>query len=531
MPVTPVPQDREGNRKKVAEGLKLLAEGIGIRAAARNADCPYGSLQFAAQKLGFHEKTDMWKAYVQSVLPDDADADPEINDEESPLGPRLERRANRYGDAVPYGNKGPWGKYREGVKEMTQGVHDGKYSAAEAVSLLAMEGVRVSERVLMQKAKQAPGKSPVKMGAQKRKLGESTEESIAEEVRFYRKHDITVTRPTLQAIATSMLKDEEAAKFKNGVVSNRWLYSFYDREDMNTGSSKSIESDRDLWTTSANAEAQYAVWAGLAVRNKMADINPAFDPAKEYDELIIWRPDGLKRLVSMDETDVRSDQTKRGHATSSRSVRCQAPASRAGHGQKASGKRKADATPAKAGWAGKKRKVMHSTVHEGEIDKGDCLATKNASKHSWAGGTLGNGDCLSPLIMASGPITAEELASAPEGTARDANGNIVPATFNVNSKRTGGMISEDMLIWVHKIAIPSTGVTPTNRGMSCMDGLGSHHSFEVVKGMIDSGLDPALRFPHGSQKNQHEDFEPARGLRTLLRLQERARVGEDSVPS
>ena len=44
----------------------------------------------------------------------------------------------------------------------------------------------------------------------------------------------------------------------------------------------------------------------------MAVLNPNFDPAKPYDEMIIWQPEGLAKLIWMDETDVRTDQTKRG---------------------------------------------------------------------------------------------------------------------------------------------------------------------------------------------------------------------------
>ena len=73
-----------------------------------------------------------------------------------------------------------------------------------------------------------------------------------------------------------------------------------------------------------NAERQYAVWAGIALRNQMAIPNPDFDPTRPMDEMIFWTPDGLRRLLSMDETDVRTDQTKRGHSAGQRSVRAQA---------------------------------------------------------------------------------------------------------------------------------------------------------------------------------------------------------------
>eukprot|EP00966_Prymnesium_polylepis_P141392 3265232-Prymnesium_polylepis.2 len=63
----------------------------------------------------------------------------------------------------------------------------------------------------------------------------------------------------------------------------------------------------------------------------MAFKNPSFDPEKPYDEMIIWTPEGLDRLVSMDETDVRTDQSKRGKSQSTRSVIVNKAGSRRGH--------------------------------------------------------------------------------------------------------------------------------------------------------------------------------------------------------
>ena len=69
-----------------------------------------------------------------------------------------------------------------------------------------------------------------------------------------------------------------------------------------------------------NEETRYKVWADLAVKNGMAIRNPLFDPEKPYDEVIIWTPEGLDRLLSMDETDVRTDQSKRAKSPGARSV-------------------------------------------------------------------------------------------------------------------------------------------------------------------------------------------------------------------
>ena len=76
---------------------------------------------------------------------------------------------------------------------------------------------------------------------------------------------------------------------------------------------------------------QYGVWAELAVKNGMAKRNPDYDSTKPYDEVIKWLPGGLERLLSMDETDVRTDQSKRGKSVETRSVIVNAPGSRLGH--------------------------------------------------------------------------------------------------------------------------------------------------------------------------------------------------------
>ena len=143
---------------------------------------------------------------------------------------------------------------------------------------------------------------------------------------------------------------------------------------------------------------------------------------------------------------------------------------------------------------------------EGEADKGNALVTKSATKISFAGGSLGDGKSISPYIMSDHPLSMQELDHAPIGSALNPDtGEKVPAGWNINA--SGGMEINDMVKWIAEIAQPSTGCTPTNRGMACLDGLGQHHHYLVVKKFIECGFDIALRFPHGSSRNQHEDFE------------------------
>ena len=113
--------------------------------------------------------------------------------DESPLGPRLKRKASRYGDAVPYGQHGPWGMYREGTKEMSRKVAAGKLTPAEGHRLLEAEGVHISACQLAKKAKMAPGESPVKTGTAG-KLDYDLKKKVHDEIVVLRAHDLPVTK-------------------------------------------------------------------------------------------------------------------------------------------------------------------------------------------------------------------------------------------------------------------------------------------------------------------------------------------------
>eukprot|EP00966_Prymnesium_polylepis_P174459 4036573-Prymnesium_polylepis.1 len=215
----------------------------------------------------------------------------------------------------------------------------------------------------------------------------------------------------------------------------------------------------------------------------MAFWNPNYDPNKPYDEVIIWTPEGLDRLISMDETDVRTDQSKRGKSQGTRSVILNEPGSRSGHSKCKCGRKK-DKDP--------RRRTAVARLLPGQLDRDDALATKSSSKISFAGGTLGNGQSLSPHVMANHPLSAEEIDSAPVGTARDASGQPIAATFNVNT--SGGMLEDDMLKWAEGIAAPSGRATKGKRGIWCLDGLGQHHSYKVVKKADELHYDIGSRF-------------------------------------
>ena len=127
----------------VARALQLVARGASIRGAATKEQVPYASVNKAWKALEGDTNGPAWQAFVESLPPPPAAtpaaapaaapaAVPASAVSESPLGPRLKRKADRYGDAVPYGNHGLWGMYREGVKEMGTRVAAGELSPAEA---------------------------------------------------------------------------------------------------------------------------------------------------------------------------------------------------------------------------------------------------------------------------------------------------------------------------------------------------------------------------------------------------------------
>jgi hypothetical protein len=182
--------------QSVATALVAVARGMTLKAASRTEGAPYSSLNKAWKALEGDIDGPAWQAFIAALPPLPAAAPaaaPAPAVDESPLGPRLKRKASRYGDAVPYGHHGPWGMYREGAKEMSTKVAAGVLTAAEAHDRLEAEGVHISACQLAKKAKVAPGESPVKAGATP-KLGYDLKKAVHEEIAILRAHDMPVTK-------------------------------------------------------------------------------------------------------------------------------------------------------------------------------------------------------------------------------------------------------------------------------------------------------------------------------------------------
>ena len=238
----------------IAKALGAVARGSSLQAAARDTSVPYASLHKAWKALEGDTNGPAWQAFVTALPPlpaaaPTAAAPTAAPVRESPLGPRLKRKAVRYGDAVPYGAHGLWGMVREGVKELTPKIAAGKLTPDEAHDLLEAEGVHVSANVLAKKAKLAPGASPVKTGPGG-KLDYDLKKQVHDEITVLRAHDLPVTKEMVKVMVLSKLTDEEQDELFPKGITSKVYYGFLDNFDLNTEQTKPLESDRDLWLTS-----------------------------------------------------------------------------------------------------------------------------------------------------------------------------------------------------------------------------------------------------------------------------------------
>jgi hypothetical protein len=230
--------------------------------------------------------------------------------------------------------------YREGIKLYTSLIADGTLAAATAARELQAMGIKVSAWTLGQRAKEHPGKSPAAVSAPW--LPHRISENLYTKVKWMRSHNLPVTKTMVFSELAILLDNTE---FKNRWADfdaeghDWWYYNWLDAWDATTAHLKPLEASRDMWEKSSNMFAQNKVWALEALRIGSATKNPAFNWDKPfcenepYLEPIFWTAQGLKGLSSMDETDVRTDQTKRAMPQCMRSVKLQEVGTSAGHGK------------------------------------------------------------------------------------------------------------------------------------------------------------------------------------------------------
>ena len=447
------------------------------------------------------------------------------------LGAKIQSGANRIGDGRPYGSKGnSWGEYREGHKIGTSAIANPgpvtRAKAEAAAARLQEAGVQIGARTLELAAKKAPGASPPRMGEHSCKLPKGFVATGRKVVLEMRELGMPNLKCMLKAELNAMIRGTDLeAKFENGEITDRVYYTFLSNADLFSENTKPLEDDRALWRHSQNARRQYMVWAEVFVDAKLALFNPKFaampekyfEEAAPREELIFWLPGAELHVASSDETDVAADETARGKSAEQRSVQAAEPGSRRGHG---STKVRAG-SHSKVGW----RKSKKERRQEAPIDSGEAPAAKGGNKFTFVGTDLMSGDACQTLIVSkqSRETLAKKInldAVAPESTLVD------PITGNKRKARfiqteSGGIdlstittILDDILVPAFPASRRDDSEARLSRAPTvddpddviCWDGLKAHHSLQWVRAAKSKRVRTLLRYSHGSQDNQHEDF-------------------------
>jgi hypothetical protein len=413
----------------------------------------------------------------------------------------MHSRCDRFGDGEAYGQHGPKGMYREGIKLYTTLIAAGTVSPALASRELEGMGIRVSAWTLGQRAKEQPGKSPTSVKAPW--VPQHMSEQLYAKVKWMRSHNLPVTKAMVFAELGALIDNTEYKqrwKDFDSECHDKWYYNWLDKWDATTSHLKPLEAARDMWEKSSNMFAQNKVWALEALRIGSATKNPAFDWEKPfcenepYLEPIFWTAQGLKGLSSMDETDVRTDQTKRAMAQSMRSVQLQEAGTSAGHGKHQRFKGNHPYARPRA-----KTKV---------VDEGAKVATKMGGHTSFAGGSRGDGESFAPQVLSDKALAADVLKHAPEGTVLVWGTNAAGEPCLVRQQAqyvitpSGGMTTDAMIAYGDYILKPSweaAGVT--GRRLHLMDGLQDHCCYEVAV-HYDTVLNCSIlvRAPHTSRR-------------------------------
>ncbi len=510
----------------------FVLHGCSQRAAADKTDCCVVALGRAITAL---KEGGSWDEHVMDIhgrAKQPAVGQKRELDMPTPtsLGKQIKAGTNRLGDGRPYGGKGnTWGEYREGHKIATSAIATAgvsKPNAQAASSRLAAAGVSIGKTTLLEAAKAAPGKTPVKMGDQALKLPRSFIEAGRKVVQEMRELTVPNLKCMVKAELNAMIRGTKYESLLPDGVTDKVYYNFLDRSDLYSNDTRPLEDDRLLWRHSENSRRQYMVWAETFVDAKLAVFAPAFasapeayfDSAEPYSELILWLPGAEQHVASLDETDVAADETTRGKSAAQRSVLVADAGSRRGHGAAGRGGGKAGS---RVGWVKSRKERAAEPVR----DSGECAAAKGGSKFTFVGTDLMSGDACETLILSTKSV--ETLAKKIDLAAVSPESTLVDPTSGARRKArfiqtdSGGVELSTMTTLLNDILLPSfpshgddaearlsrapTVADPDD--VVCWDGLKQHHSLEFIRPARAMRVRSLLRYSHGSQDNQHEDFE------------------------
>jgi hypothetical protein len=518
----------------VDEAIEHYVLHGGTQTDAANGRCDAGQLSRAIKAL---KEANAWDDHVADIISRRGAEKPEGSREkrelEMPtprsLGKMIKSAPDRLGDGRPYGSKGnTWKEYREGHKLATSAVAEAGVSiphAKRASARLAEAGIHIGKTVLYEGAKNAPGKTPVRMGNQSLKLPDSFIEAGRKVVIEMRDLNQPNLKCMVKAELNSMIRGTRfEALFENGEITDRAYYTFLDRSDLYSHDTRPLEDDRALWRHSQNAVRQYTVWAETFVDAKLAVYAPKFvdspdsyfTSAEPYDELILWYPGAENHVGSSDETDVAADETARCKSPEQRSVLVAAPGSRRGH--RAAG-RGGGGAGSSAGWV----KSVKERREEPSRDSGEIPATKGGCKFTYVAADLMSGASCQTLIVSK--HSTESLAKkvdlpavSPVSALVDTRtGTRLAARFTQTD--SGGVELSTMTTILNDIFLPAFGRGDDELRLSraptvedpddvvCWDGLKQHLSLQWLRASREKRVRTCIRYSHGSQDNQHEDFQ------------------------
>ena len=228
-------------------------------------------------------------------------------------------------------------------------------------------------------------------------------------------------------------------------------------------------------------------------------------------------PGAENHVLSFDETDVCADETKRDKAPALRGVHVAEPGSRRGHGAARVGR---DRDP-RRGW------VMPAKERAMPLDSGESAAAKGGAKFTYVAADLMSGAAAPTLIISQ--LSSTALAKKVKPHTLDAVGPVSAVVDPTTGKPRGaryaqsdsaGMESEMMTMFLEDVVLPSlpdhgadtiprlkrkaTRFDPDD--VVLCDGLKQHHGLQWMQASHAKRVRTCLRYSHGSQDNQHEDF-------------------------
>ena len=156
-------------------------------------------------------------------------------------------------------------------------------------------------------------------------LPKDFEDSIANTIRLWRSNKWQVTADDIIGWVAGQIEGTEyEARFKDGTPTTGWVSRFLKRKGFDTGKDPGLEKSRAQWCTVENLTTHYNVTRDALLMSNIFELNPDFDPEKDYSlEIVVKKGNErfLDAVFGMDETKVVHSMKARGGEKQARTVR------------------------------------------------------------------------------------------------------------------------------------------------------------------------------------------------------------------